>query len=141
MGTITAVVVCDDIRREITGKDLIIGAYASNIVLTQFPFKIRLAFWVEYQAERAGEHLIKLRMTYTGKTPADVTINAQIPEAGMATMPLIGLEVNGDAPGVLRIDHFTDDEEWHCVKTVTVRKGTVTGFSGPTTAPPSVRMN
>ena len=142
MGTINAVVVCDDIRREITGKDILIGVYAGNIVVPQFPFKIRLAFWVEYEAERAGEHIIKLRLTYSGRTPAEVTINAQIPAPGMAAMPIAGLEVNGDAPGELSIDCLTD-EEWQPVKKIAVIKGAVVGITGPqsATAPPSVRMN
>ena len=136
-----AIVVCDDIRREASGKDILIGTYAGNIVVAQYPFKIRLAFWVEYQADRAGEHVIKLRVTYSGKAPGEVTINAQIPESGTVTLPLTGLEVNGDAAGELTIDHLSDEQDWQRVKTITVRKGAVTGLAAPTMAPPSVRMN
>jgi hypothetical protein len=38
------VLVCDDIRREMSGKEILIGAYADVIIVKQIPIKLRSLF-------------------------------------------------------------------------------------------------
>ena len=44
---IKTVIFCDDIRKEITNKDILIGVYAGDIVVPSFPTPLALALWIE----------------------------------------------------------------------------------------------
>jgi hypothetical protein len=46
-------IVCDDIRREDNGKEIIIGVYSGSIVVPQFPATLLLSLWVGLEAPRA----------------------------------------------------------------------------------------
>jgi hypothetical protein len=41
--TVKHVVVCDDIRREDNGKEILIGVYSGGIIVPQFPVPLALA--------------------------------------------------------------------------------------------------
>jgi hypothetical protein len=47
--TIIAVVVCDDVRHESNGKDIIIGVYGSDAIVPSYPALLRPSFWVQFQ--------------------------------------------------------------------------------------------
>jgi hypothetical protein len=49
-----SVLVCDDIRIEVTGKEILIGVYSGAIVSPQFPFGLRsLAFRIAVERTQA----------------------------------------------------------------------------------------
>ena len=47
--------VCDDTRKEISGKDIIIGAYGGDILLGSLPSSITLSLWISLETSGEGE--------------------------------------------------------------------------------------
>ena len=58
---VEAVVVCDDIRREFNGKEILIGVYG-GIIVPRFPANLNLAFWIQFRTTETGEIPIFLRL-------------------------------------------------------------------------------
>src|SRR5215472_4088319 len=56
------VVFCDDIRREVTGKEILIGVYSGNLMVPRFPAAIVLATWVPF--ERVGNDVGKIPVEF-----------------------------------------------------------------------------
>jgi hypothetical protein len=61
--TLTATLVCDDVRVEDNGKLLVIGVYTPNIVLPGLPALLpTLALFHLWRADTAGQYPIQLRL-------------------------------------------------------------------------------
>lgn len=57
-------VLCESVSKEVTGKDVLVGAVPNGLMSHSFPVKIRCAFWCvisAYDAE-SGSHNIQLRV-------------------------------------------------------------------------------
>lgn len=59
---ILCAIACDDIRQEVTGKHILIGAYAGNMGLPFFPVTIVLGFWVLARPSHEGHYEVELRV-------------------------------------------------------------------------------
>jgi hypothetical protein len=59
-----AVVVCDDVRKEQSGKDILIGVYGSLIQIHALPSAMNLAFWMEITAKKQGINQIHFRILF-----------------------------------------------------------------------------
>jgi hypothetical protein len=64
--TIHGVVVCDDVRKEINGKDILIGAYGGGIVVPYLPASIPIALWIELTPKNAGRLELDIRVALPG---------------------------------------------------------------------------
>jgi hypothetical protein len=56
------VLICDDIRLEVTGKQILIGTYNEIIVAPSFPAPIMLAFRVAVRMHRIGFNTCEFRL-------------------------------------------------------------------------------
>jgi hypothetical protein len=61
----SSVVICDDIRQETNGKQILIGVYGSAVLVPSMPFSIPLSVWIEYQAREIGVDTVHVKMNYT----------------------------------------------------------------------------
>jgi hypothetical protein len=91
-----SVIVCDDIRREDNGKALLIGAYAGDILVPQFPAAVQLSFYVTGIAKNAAASIAEFRIQHTlqnGETPmvsAKANIaGAEIGRASVVVLPRV----------------------------------------------------
>ena len=62
------VLLCDDVRKEITGKDILIGVYTSGINVSQLPAVVNLATWLEIIPKKKGE----IEIEFKAEMPGDV---------------------------------------------------------------------
>jgi hypothetical protein len=73
---IGALIICDDIRddirKEISNKDILIGVYGSEIVVPEFPATIPLAFWMEITPTKLGELSLQLHLSFDDKILAAI---------------------------------------------------------------------
>lgn len=55
---------CEGVRKEITGKDIIIGAVPDGLMVAKFPAVVACCFWVVTQAFElpVGMHTVELRL-------------------------------------------------------------------------------
>ncbi len=118
---ISYVIVCDDARREITGKDILIGVYASSILVFALPAQINVAFWMEVIPKKAGKLSMEFRVETPGKNaPPQMKVEAEVGKAGesfgMFTLPIPVAIVN---EGELKL--FTrqvGSEKWQMIKRI-----------------------
>ena len=93
------VIICDQVRKEDSGKHLLIGVYLENILFASFPSKVRLTPWVQLSDE--GNRIISIefrvidsdnKILYSGKGTFDAR-NA----SGLLTitLPTFMLEISG----------------------------------------------
>ncbi len=66
---IETVLVCDDIREEITHKLILIGVYSGNFVVPEFPSNFFLAFYFTMTANDPGEFELNLRLSLPKTRP------------------------------------------------------------------------
>lgn len=80
------VVFCDEVRREVTGKDILIGVYSSDIVVPSVPMLIEVALWIQFHTAGDGVVSAKVRVTDpVGNTAGQTTI--EVPVGGAAGNP------------------------------------------------------
>jgi hypothetical protein len=60
---VLAALVCDDVRREDNGKEILIGIYPGSILVPKFPATMVLSFWLYLQPHQAGELHLEFRVT------------------------------------------------------------------------------
>jgi hypothetical protein len=57
------VIVCDDVRREDNGKEILIGVYSSDILVPVLPANLQLVFWMHVYNDEVGEFPFEVRLT------------------------------------------------------------------------------
>lgn len=55
-------IVCDDIRREDNGKQILIGIYTGDIIVSAFPTNLNLSFWLHLAVEKPGIAKVEVQM-------------------------------------------------------------------------------
>jgi hypothetical protein len=65
--SVGAVVVCDDARRELAGKDILIGVYGGGILVPSFPVSITLCVWMELIPEQSGQLQVEISIKLPGR--------------------------------------------------------------------------
>ena len=125
---ILAVVVCDDIRKEITNKDILIGVYAADIVVPIFPVALALAFWIEINPKKCGHRELSFRVVSQGNT-VEFTIGMEISGSESFGLPVPALPVLVRSPGEIRLE-VKDADGWRLLKSKKVKQGLVGGPFG-----------
>jgi hypothetical protein len=124
--TVKQFVVCDDIRREMTGKEILIGVYGSNIAVPSFPAPLNLAFWMQFDSTEATPSPIIVEFQLMGENDAkfaSLAVQLLIAKAGLGTLALPAIPVSLQIPGNLMLQMKQQGGEWETVGTVGVEKG------------------
>jgi hypothetical protein len=71
--------VCDDVRREITNKDILIGVYSDGINIPSLPASVNICFWMKVIPKKLGRLSIELKVDLPGNpTPIQVKVEADV---------------------------------------------------------------
>lgn len=93
------VVVCDDVRRENTGKDILVGAYPGSINMGKMPGQVVLSFWLELQFHKNGDITVEIDLKMSSQSIAQfelaIHINDYTVHAAVAT-PAVLVSIPGD---------------------------------------------
>jgi hypothetical protein len=123
---VIAVLVCDDVRREINGKEILIGVYSGGSILLQyFPTMINPVFWCQFIPMRPGKISTSFRLTNesgvefyqfggeltagAAREPGSVAISGQPIQAHSEMRLVLQMKVGGS--------------EWTTIQEVAIRKG------------------
>ena len=123
--TIKNAIICDDIRKEDSGKYILIGVYGENITVSRFPFSSTFAFWISVMTHREGEILCQWKMTHDKLGDLSITdgkitikkIEAESP------IPLRQVPVQVHEAGVLSLKVRESEGRWRTVKSIPIRLG------------------
>lgn len=121
---ITSLVICEDIRREITNKDLIIGAYGGDIVVPSFPAWVSVSMWIELSIPRLKDSSLRLRVSLVGKPPLEIGATLSASDTPTAVWPVVGLQLEVTEESILLVEQFTAGN-WSIVKTKKILQGSV----------------
>ncbi len=125
------VLVCDDIRREVNGKLILIGIYSDSIIVGAFPAALKLRYYVEYLLNESTQTELHFRISTNGVSPA-ASIDASIEVEGIATVAALDLPpttITFKEPTTLELSFSLDGETWAAISTKRVLQGEVPGGS------------
>lgn len=123
---VTAVVVCDDIRKEITSKDILIGAYGGGILVPYLPASLQIAIWIELTPAAPGRVELDIRITLPGvqKAAIGLLLIGEVPSSESTAINTPQFMCPISAEGDLEISiRRRDAENWQIMKTKSVRLG------------------
>ncbi len=133
-------IICDVARREVSGKDILVGVYANGINFENLPASINLAFWLELLAEQPGNLTVFIRIEPPGASnPVDIGFNAVVINE-KESIPLFtpSLLYSIVAPGEIKLSvRPSKDATWKVVKRVKIQQAPRPAhLSQPPAAPP-----
>jgi hypothetical protein len=117
------VIICDDVRHENNGKQILIGVYGSNIVVQSIPFMLNLSIWLEYNAPKRGEDHVHIRFLFESKPVSGVEIRINVLDPGLMTIATPQLPVHGASEGWLSVELSSDGKKWGEIKRKRVQAG------------------
>jgi hypothetical protein len=121
---IKTVIFCDDIRKEITNKDILIGVYAGDIVVPSFPTPLALALWIEIDPKEVGTRELIFRVIAGKAEPFQFGIGIETITLGAASLLIPPIPTPMDSEGEITLE-IRDGEEWRLLKRKRVKKGLV----------------
>lgn len=129
-------VVCDDIRYEINNKISLMGVFANNISVPNFPaVGLRMAVYCEVQVpERGKQYSFEMKLTYANVERMRILGAFEVHDADVAVVASPQLNVALEREGELEISVSIDNNPPIKVIKKQVAVGTVTL---PLSAPPS----
>jgi len=120
-----AAVVCDEIREEISQKEIFIGVYSTHIVVHRFPLLLPLQVHIIGKFVGRGKLSFEMRISHVGQdggVSARATLDVPEPtgEHEHLGLSLPRLPVQIAAPGTLFISFRQGEEGWRVLKTLPV---------------------
>lgn len=109
-------ILCEDIRKEVSNKLILIGVYSGNILVTKLPTNISLNYYFDTIVKTSGIHQIYIRLSGPGKDSLvlGAGIDASEDNAhGAVTGPK--MEVLLEREGTIKIAVSADKKSWKTV--------------------------
>lgn len=121
---IKTVVVCDEVRREDNGKEILIGVYSAGVLVPQFPVPLNLTFWVQFKSAGAGELPIQFRLMAGEDVKfAEMRVQLRMLKAGLGTMAIGQIPVILQIATPLTLQMKQGDQDWITIEEISVEKG------------------
>ncbi|HEY8581195.1 MAG TPA: hypothetical protein VIL72_15005 [Beijerinckiaceae bacterium] len=121
--TITACLLCDDVRKEINGKDILVGVYGGDVIAADFPAVLTLSLYVEIATGAGGERRMRVRISHESSVRVEWSGALSLPPDQVVGVGVPAAPVTCPQPGELRIDVAFDDEDWSEVRRKRVLRG------------------
>jgi hypothetical protein len=127
-----SVIACDDVRREDTGKDILLGVYSGALVVDQFPVQLRPYWYIQTEPEGEGDIPMKLKATgphgvryfqvsFTAKTGRKSDMPEDWSGQGEMTPLIFGpFNMQVQTEGVIEFQCQQYDDEWVVIKRIWV---------------------
>jgi hypothetical protein len=102
---IRSAVICEQIRKEVNGKDILIGVYSADLIVASFPAIVPLSFWLMLFADRPGPLALEFRILgVDGAAIAGFDASGDITAKGFGTLSAPILPVPLSGPGSLKFE-------------------------------------
>lgn len=118
---VISAIICDDVRREINGKDILIGVFGSGMKIGAIPSLVSLSFWLELYAT-AGSHELTLRMIDpNGATVFQTPTNkVETKIDGFNHSAIVGAPIQISLTGDFKLQINTQSGEWQTIRTLNI---------------------
>jgi len=118
---IDSVVICDDVRKEFNGKDMLIGVQGTPLIFPAFPANIKLGFWVQFSALKLGSFTLEARLKTSREAVlahAQFNINVDFLRQSALWMLCDGIQVQTAESMVLELKE--SDRQWETIKVIPI---------------------
>jgi hypothetical protein len=142
---VKTVVVCDEVRREDNGKDILIGVYSAGALVAQFPAPLQFTFWIQFKGTGMGEVTIQFRLMGGEDVKfAEGKVQMTLLREGLGAIAIgpLPLILQVPTPLALQMKQATD-VDWHTIEEIPVSKGAaVNPLTGvpPSFVPPQLSV-
>jgi hypothetical protein len=88
---------CDDIRQEVTNKQILIGVYASDMRVSLMPSVVPVSLWIRVQNLSAGKHPFSIKLLFEKSKGIIADVGGEIEmlvDGDPANIVLAGIPVN-----------------------------------------------
>jgi hypothetical protein len=124
---VKSVVVCDLVRREDNGKEILIGVYPAGVLVPQFPAQVVLTYWIHFKGIGAGNLSVEFQLVSADEAKfAELRANLNLKKPGYASMAIGPFAVNLQIPTSLRLQMKQGEQDWETIEEVAIEKGVVT---------------
>lgn len=122
-------IICDTIRRETSGKDILVGVYGKDIVLPSFPAHVMLSLWARAMIEANKNTTVDFRIV-TGSghqlLPTSRMVFPPPPDpSSPATLVFDGIPIQIQGPDTILFQAKQDGGDWEDIASVTATQGVV----------------
>jgi hypothetical protein len=101
----STVLFCDDIRKEASGKDIVIGVYGGPVNVHAYPTPFALSLFIEIVPTEAGQFPINLRISSpSGNPPVTIDANTLIQKVEPATVSIVGIPLQLERDGLITVE-------------------------------------
>lgn len=107
------ILMCDEVRQEVSGKLLIIGLYTPDIGLTQIPFTLPyLTFLLNMESDRPGSYQMRFTLSHleSGQQIANGMGGFAVQRPGQLVIPVPIPGVRFSAPGAYTFSLHVEGE-------------------------------
>lgn len=120
---VSAVIICDDVRKENTGKDILIGVYSGTVNVPAYPTTFPAALWIEIEPEGIGIVRCEFAITTpSGNPPMKVGFDLDVREPGTAVFVMGGVPLTLERDGELVISATIGSDPERVVKRKPVKR-------------------
>lgn len=124
--SVHTILLCDDIRKEFNGKDILIGVYSDGIIVGAYPQILPMSVWCLLQPKKTGNYECELRVQApSGNPPLTVNFGLQADNTQLTTLAVQGMPVHLERDGKLTISFRAKGGDWKEVRTYSVNRGIV----------------
>jgi hypothetical protein len=121
---ITSVILCEEVRREITTKDILLGVFPGDIASQGFPAQIPVAFWFSFKPSASGNMEFELRLLDQTNAAlielkSEILVGDNLGPAAFFTPPL---RLQVVKPSKFRLQMRQGGAGWKTIKTFGVEK-------------------
>lgn len=113
-------IVCDLVRREDSGKLIIVGVYGDSILINEFPATFMLAVTLRIAPQRVGTLGLDFRATMNTTEIVTGEANIEVENLDRAFVNLGPFPLGVTAPGNLRFEMREKSKRWTLLTEMTV---------------------
>ena len=117
------VLICDDLRTEDNGKQILIGVYTGGILFSKFPAQHVITVWCDVEQPEAGKIPLQLKVSFGKKdlfvAQVDMEVHTPAPTAVFA----FKIPVRVESVGTLRFQMRQHADDWQDLKEIEVLQG------------------
>lgn len=109
---ITNAILCEDCRVERSGKNILLGIFVGDVLVTQFPAALVVMFWIQIDGLKAGDHNFEFRVKLENKIIAEASFSAGLKTNGLMTLPIGPIPLEFIKGGKLKFDIKKSEGKW-----------------------------
>jgi len=106
-------IMCEDVREEKHNKYSLIGVYSGDILISELPGDMSVAFFLEVLINEVGTQDLQLRLSGPGNGTATIKARIELTEKGaLSVLKTPRIQMIAEKAGTFRFDITSDGETW-----------------------------